>query len=103
MLSNMNHSGKPCLLSMKVPVWIVCLHWLIWTSLLSEAIDINCCQNGTTWVAGRNCSDGSNIRIKCTLGFYKINGEHEEFNITQTKNGTVLTEIESLIQISQDQ
>lgn len=85
-----------------VPVWILCLHWLIWTGLLSEAIDINCCQNGTTWMAGRNCSDGSNIRIKCTLGFYQINSEEEDFNITETENGTVLTEIESLLQISQD-
>ncbi|XP_047369507.1 G-protein coupled receptor Mth2-like isoform X2 [Vespa velutina] len=102
MPSNMNYKRKPCLLSMKVPVWILCLHWLIWTSLLSEAIDINCCQNDTTWVAGRNCSDGSNIRIKCTLGFYKINGELEEFNITETKNGAILTETESLISISQD-
>lgn len=77
---------------MKVPVWILCLHWLIWTVSLSDATDIDCCQNGATWKAGRNCSDGSTFRLACPHGFYKSQNGTDKYEIVDTETGPVLIE-----------
>lgn len=91
MVSNMDYKRKLCLFPINVPVWILFLNWLTWTSTLSDATaNINCCQNGAKWLAGRNCSDGSNINLHCTEGFFQVDYEHEKFNITETSNGVVL-------------
>ncbi|KAK2580208.1 hypothetical protein KPH14_012468 [Odynerus spinipes] len=104
MSSNVIYSWKPFGLTMKVPVWILCLHWLIWTISLSEAIDINCCQNGTTWIDGRNCSDGSKVRLVCPHGFYKLHGsgDNEKFKVVETDDGAMLVESNSYSPIPQD-
>ncbi|XP_014609834.1 PREDICTED: G-protein coupled receptor Mth2-like [Polistes canadensis] len=92
----MDYKRKLCLFPFNVlPVWILFLNWLTWTSSLSDATaDINCCQNGTKWLAGRNCSDGSYINLQCTDAFYQIHYENEKFNITKTSNGMILTLID---------
>lgn len=92
MSSNVIYSCKPFASTMKVSVWILCLHWLIWTVSLSEAIDINCCPNGTTWISGRNCTDDRKIRLICPHGFYKLQGGFKTFQILETDDKPVLVE-----------
>ncbi|KAI4490321.1 hypothetical protein M0802_010698 [Mischocyttarus mexicanus] len=96
MISNMDYKQKPIFLSSinVLSVWILFLNYLIFTNKLIDAnteIDINCCKNDTNWLGGRNCSDGSNVNLHCSNGFFKTDPEQEEIKIIQTNKGPALT------------